>query len=100
MDEYWRQVSYLEEHIKKLKSRKKRNGTKIYYAEVQLARLKRTGRPERSLMRPSTKPTTMPHRPQAKPCPENRAFVLHREIYDLTQAMVALEKLRTVSPSW
>lgn len=90
------EIQTLENQILTWKSYKNPPGTKIYYAQKRLLRLKAGEVPKTGVKRaPRTLQSRDRYKPdQAKACPENRAYVLSREIYDLTQAMVALERLR------
>lgn len=88
------EIEQLEAYIKHLKSLKRRDGTKIHYAQVRLERL-RNGKEEFKPRKRAVSPRKKrPPVPQAKPCPENRAFVLAAEMHDLTRALIALERMR------
>lgn len=96
MAEYTSEMYEIVKEIARLKAYKSPPGTKIYYLERRLQRLKDNPAPK-TRSKPSPKRSQKQKTPEpyrAKACPENRAYVLSREIYDLTQAMVALERLR------
>lgn len=95
MDEQEREILELEFQIRAWQAWKNPPGTKIHYARLKIERLKKAPKKVPKAPKP-VKPKVKkdPPPPQAKPCPENRAFVLRQEVYDLTQAMVALERLR------
>lgn len=94
--EYTNEIHDLIIKIAKLKARKIRPGSKIYYAEKRLAELKaaqhvkieRKSLPQKRS--PRKKRQTLP----SVHVMQNRAYVLSCETHDLLQAMVALEKLR------
>ncbi len=96
MDDYDFEIREIETQIAAWKRRKHRPGTKIYYAEKRLSLLKEKGPPAlRSKPSPRSSQIKKPGPPlRARPCAKNRAYVLSVEIYDLTQATVALERLR------
>lgn len=96
MNQHDFEIRELENQIAAWKSWKHPPGTKIYYAQKRLLQMKAEGPAKpRSKRAPRASELRKVNKPdQAKACPENRAYVLSREIYDLTQAMVALERLR------
>lgn len=82
--------------ITRLKSLKKRPGTKIYYAEKRLARLiaEGTTKNERKLLpqtRSASKKSDTLYSSSNTP---NRAYVLSHETQDLIRAILALDPLR------
>lgn len=97
--EYTEEMYDLVMKLERLRSRKRPPGTKIHYAEVQLERLKDEQRKKEAKTERKKLPRKPSARNTAKPAhigdyTQNRAYVLSRETYDLTQAMVALERLR------
>lgn len=90
------EIHDLIKQLAALKARKHRPGTRIYYLEKRLERLKaeKTAQIERK-----TLPQKRSPRKRKKAAPtvgslQNRAYVLSCESHDLTQALVALEMLR------
>lgn len=96
MTDFNTEIRDLENHIERLKSHKKRNGTKIYYAERRLSELWENPRSDsRSNRSPRSSQREKAVQPlPGKASPSNRAYVLSGEIHDLTRAMVALTELR------
>lgn len=92
-------VPELENYIDILQRASRVDGTKLYYAKRRLQLLKENpvpfvpiSRPKRSPKRSQIPKISKP--PQAKPCPENRAYILSGEMHDTIRAIEALERLR------
>ncbi len=82
--------------ITRLKSLKKRPGTKIHYAEKRLARLiaEETTKNERKLLPQKRSASKKSHILYSSSNTQNRAYVLSHETHDLIRAILALDRLR------
>lgn len=94
--EYTTEVYDAIADLARLKGAKKRKGTKIYYAEKRVERLKAEShvKSERKTLSQTRSPRKKTQPQASTGSTQNRAYVLSCESRDLIQAMLALEGLR------